>query len=260
VLIKFTRRLHAKYRKKVVSDKLASRLEVIGALRAFVQAHVRSHRILLKFFGKRRADYLERMLSMQDTFDRQISTSSFARQISLEGITSLLVEPEEARCVVESFTAIYNAIVLGSVMIERVDEEAAWMLESMVILRDSCILTEDMVNFVVSATDAGVLKEKDAEILIHPLHLHLNRASVLFSDAHAGIHRNRLKRYSTLSADNTMSLESNSSQPRTMHETAADEVSCEGHLALQVRSFRPCQHSGWHDTYSSSLDRARAGP
>jgi len=197
VIIKFGRTLHAKYHKKIVCDKLASRLEIVGTLRAFVQAHILSHRVLLKFFGKQRADFNTYMSSVQDAFDRQISVNSFARQISQEGVTSLLVEPEEAKCVVESFTAVYNAIVLGSIMIARIEGEASWMLESMVTLRESCVLTEELANFVVSATEAGVLKEKDAEILIHPLTEHLKKAGVLFADAHAGIHRNTMKRFST---------------------------------------------------------------
>merc|ERR1719277_2541741 len=58
------------------------------------------------------------------------------------------------------------------------------------------MITEGLTEFVTAGTNAGIIKEKDAEVLVHPLHRHLSVANVLFSDVHAGIHRNRLQRFS----------------------------------------------------------------
>mmetsp|Transcript_81084 Transcript_81084/g.208735 ORF Transcript_81084/g.208735 Transcript_81084/m.208735 type:complete len:398 (-) Transcript_81084:369-1562(-) len=194
VVVKFVRTLHARYHKKKVSDQLAFDLQVMSTLRTFVQAHIRSHVVFLKFFGKQ-----EPMEAVEDSFKRQFSrqvSESIAKTMAESGLTNVINEPEEARCILESFISIYKAIAIGSVIMDRVNEEGTWILESMNTLRDSYGIVEELMNFTVLAINAGVLKEKDAEVLIGPLRHHLDLAGVLFSDTYAGIHRNTMKQYS----------------------------------------------------------------
>mmetsp|Transcript_116033 Transcript_116033/g.300824 ORF Transcript_116033/g.300824 Transcript_116033/m.300824 type:complete len:1168 (+) Transcript_116033:66-3569(+) len=193
VLVKFCRKMHAKYKRKIVSPDLGAQLEIIVTLRSFVQAHVRSHRKLLKFFGKQRDNLQQDLADLETVLE---TPGSFYRQVSEEGSSSLLNESEQARCIIESLTAVYRAIAIGAEKIATVEDEGPWILESMVTLKESCNVTEHLTDFIMAGANAGVIKEKDAELLMHPLHRHLAVANVLFSDVHAGIHRNKLRKYS----------------------------------------------------------------
>jgi len=165
VIMKFARQMHAKFKGKTISKDLATQLETISTLKAFVEAHLTSQNKLLKFLGDSKS------VNGQAKFD----------------------ECEEARCILESWTQVYQAIVLGAAEIEKVEVDAPWIIGGMAVLRESYRITEEFTEFVVSAAKAGILKEREAECIIHPMQDQMKRAGSIFADCHSGIHRNKLK-------------------------------------------------------------------
>jgi len=165
VIMKFARQMHAKFKGKTISKDLATPLETISTLKAFVEAHLTSQNKLLKFLGDSKS------VNGQAKFD----------------------ECEEARCILESWTQVYQAIVLGAAEIEKVEVDAPWIIGGMAVLRESYRITEEFTEFVVSAAKAGILKEREAECIIHPMQDQMKRAGSIFADCHSGIHRNKLK-------------------------------------------------------------------
>lgn len=163
VVVKFIRKVHAKIKGKVVSPELALHLEKIFALKAFVQAHTSAQAELLRFLG-----------------------------CESGGVTKF-DECEEARCILESWTQMYWAVVDGSAEIRTVEEETPWMLGGMAVLEEAAHRVEGLTEFVVSAAKAGILKEGEAETLMHPLQNHLRSTRKAFADCHAGVHRTRLQ-------------------------------------------------------------------
>merc|ERR1712178_614423 len=83
-----------------------------------------------------------------------------------EAVTSKITRCEHARCILQSWTVVYKAIVLGSMECMKVDTEGTWILEGLFALRDSAVATEELSNFILEAATDGVILEKDAEELI----------------------------------------------------------------------------------------------
>jgi hypothetical protein len=164
VVMKFVRIMYAKYKGKDVSKTLAVQLENIHTLKAFVEAHIACQKKLLVFLG------------------------------SSETGAAKFDECEEARVILESWTQIYWAVVHGAAEMEKVEMEAPWIMGGMAVMRESTGVMEELTEFVVSAAKAGILKEKEAEAIIHPMQGEMKQAGRIFADCHSGIHVNRLKR------------------------------------------------------------------
>jgi NhaP-type Na+/H+ or K+/H+ antiporter len=189
VVVKFARKVHAKFNGKEVSPELAVQLENIFTLKAFVQAHTATQAQMLRFLGC--------LDDGQTRFD----------------------ECEEARCILESWTQVYWAIVHGAAEIEKVEESAPWILGGMSVLRESASVIEELTEFVVSAAKAGILKEGEAESIIHPMQKHLRNTNQVFADCHAGIHRTSLQK--AFDSGFTRSVSTGSDDtclPEAMHE------------------------------------------
>jgi hypothetical protein len=163
VVMKFMRVMQAKYKGMDVSKPLATQLENIHTLKAFVEAHIACQKKLLVFLG------------------------------SSETGAAKFDECEEARVILESWTQIYWAIVHGAAEMEKVEMEAPWIIGGMAVMRESTGVMEELTEFVVSAAKAGILKEKEAEAIIHPIQAEMKQAGLMFADCHSGIHVNRLK-------------------------------------------------------------------
>jgi NhaP-type Na+/H+ or K+/H+ antiporter len=164
VVVKFARTVSAKFKGKVVSEELAVQLENIFTLKAFVQAHIATQSNLLRFIG--------RTEDAETRFD----------------------QCEEARCILESWTQVYWALVHGAAEIEKVEDSAPWILGGMSVLHESSEIVEELTEFVVSAAKAGILKEREAEAITHPMQEHLRKTNMVFADCHAGIHRTSLQK------------------------------------------------------------------
>jgi prepilin-type processing-associated H-X9-DG protein len=164
VVVKFARKVSAKLKGKVVSEELAVQLENIFTLKAFVQAHLATQSNLLRFIG------------------------------CTEDGETRFDQCEEARCILESWTQVYWALVHGASEIEKVEDSAPWMLGGMTVLHESSDVVEELTEFVVSAAKAGILKEREAESITHPMQEHLRKTNMVFADCHAGIHRTSLQK------------------------------------------------------------------
>jgi NhaP-type Na+/H+ or K+/H+ antiporter len=175
VFVRFLRHVHAKSKGKKVSAKLADRLERIVTLRSFVQAHLHSHHEFVRYFGQ---------IPTKEKSPKYIAKAAGAAEANEFGI---LTEPEQARCIIESWAMVYEAVYSGSKEIEKVNLEGPWILEGMCTLQDSMVVADSMLKFAISAVHAGVIHETDAECVIHPIHKHLSTANTLLADIHSGI-------------------------------------------------------------------------
>jgi hypothetical protein len=195
VLVKFVRKMYAKINKEQVSPQLASHLDLIFTLRGFVKAHVNSHRKFLRYFGAQ--------LQRCACGNKMMPDSNFCRKCGSPrpadmplGSYAVLTRVEHARCIVESWTAIFKATVIASSEIQLVDAQGEWILEGLVLVRDSSAVIKTLSEFVHGATTDGVLLVRDAERIIHPMYEQLRKSERLFADTHAGIHKNDLRRKS----------------------------------------------------------------
>jgi len=210
VIMKFARQMHARFKGKTISKELATQLETISTLKAFVEAHIASQSKLLKFLGN--------------------SETGQAR----------LDECEEARCILESWTQVYHAVALGAAEIEKIEADAPWITGGMAVMRESTCIMEEFTEFVVSAARAGILKEREAECIIHPIQDQMKKAGIIFADCHSGIHRNCLKRAYDMSCQNSAlpnsdamcgasaGCDSSSTAILEIHEVSQDTPSVDG--------------------------------
>jgi sodium/hydrogen exchanger 10/11 len=211
VFVKYLRHLRAQSKGRMVSPELADRLERIVTLRSFVQAHLHSHHEFVRYFGR------------LSSAEKSPKYRSQAAGVADAGEFGIVTEPEQARCIIESWTMVYEAVVCGSKEIEQVNSEGPWILEGMCTLRDSMVIADSFLKFALSAVHAGVIHETDAECIIHPISNHLRNANTLLADIHSGIlsfdvddHRN-----ASSSANKTHKAES---IERTTDSTAASET------------------------------------
>jgi hypothetical protein len=189
-IFKFIRKLQAKLRKESISPDLAVHLELIFTLRGFIQAHMQSHRKFLKYFGAQnfRCACGNRLLTDSD-YCRKCGAKrheDMPRQSSITGC-------EHARCMLESWTAVYHAGIVASHECSKADDQGHWILEGLEGLRETTEVTERLADFILEAAEDGVILHKDAEKLIHPMHEHLKTNEFLIRDTHAGIHRKALQ-------------------------------------------------------------------
>mmetsp|Transcript_19485 Transcript_19485/g.35941 ORF Transcript_19485/g.35941 Transcript_19485/m.35941 type:complete len:1141 (-) Transcript_19485:270-3692(-) len=210
VIMKFARQMHARFKGKTISKELATQLETISTLKAFVEAHIAGQNKLLKFLGN--------------------SETGRAR----------FDECEEARCILESWTQVYHAVALGAAEIEKIEADAPWITGGMAVMRESTCIMEGFTEFVVSAARAGILKEREAECIIHPIQDQMKKAGIIFADCHSGIHRNCLKRAYDMSCQNSAlpnsdamcgasaGCDSSSTAILEIHEVSQDTPSVDG--------------------------------
>jgi sodium/hydrogen exchanger 10/11 len=196
VILKFLRKLQAKWRGEPISPELAIHLELIFTLRGFIQAHLQSQQKFLKYFGaqKQRCQCGNKLL-MDSAFCRKCGTKRPA-DMPIEGFYSI-TGCEQARTILESWTAIFHATIVASLECTKADAFGHWILEGLESLRETAEVTEKLADFVMQAADDGVILPKDAERIIHPMHEHLKLTSVIVRDTHSGIHRKVLERQST---------------------------------------------------------------
>jgi hypothetical protein len=191
VIVKIIRRIKATVKKESVSPSLAEHLKLIFALRGFIQAHLESHHKFLKYFGteSQRCACGSRIMS-----DSEFCRKCGAKRPPDMVRHSLVTGCEHARCILESWIAVYHAAIVASYECSKADAYGHWILEGLEGLRQTTEVTELLANFVVEAAEDGVILYKDAEDLIHPMHAHLKVTEFMVRDTHDGIHRNTLKK------------------------------------------------------------------
>jgi len=124
------------FNKAEKSEKGAFRVRFLSACTSFLQAHTRSQRELVKHFGA----------------DGCVHSS------------------EEARCLLDSQTEVYVAIVMACNMAKLVDAAA---LEALFVLKESNHIAGELSKIVHSAHDSGVLGVRETESLLHPMKEHI---------------------------------------------------------------------------------------
>eukprot|EP00931_Biecheleriopsis_adriatica_P026811 TRINITY_DN16249_c0_g2_i1.p1 TRINITY_DN16249_c0_g2~~TRINITY_DN16249_c0_g2_i1.p1 ORF type:complete len:1046 (-),score=213.54 TRINITY_DN16249_c0_g2_i1:188-3325(-) len=164
LLVKFLRKLRAKYQSKKISSSLAHSMEVFLTLRGFVLAHQNAQVKFLQFLAP------------------------------AEGLSV-----EQAYCLLESLTHMYKAMSLGAAEIENIDSEGDWILGGLSTVRDSSKVSERLMHLVLEAAESGMVTEREAETLVHPLLRFLKKANTMMSDSHAGIHEHAIKKMASFS-------------------------------------------------------------
>jgi len=131
-LAKFIKLLRARLAKRDLSLQLAEHLQTITVLRAFVKAHIKSQEALRNYMG---------------------CATSFKTC-------------EEARCLMESQTQMYQAVTFAAQHAQAVDRSR---LRGMSRLRSNIGATSELTDFVMGAIKAGVITAREAECILHPL-------------------------------------------------------------------------------------------
>eukprot|EP00931_Biecheleriopsis_adriatica_P026810 TRINITY_DN16249_c0_g1_i1.p1 TRINITY_DN16249_c0_g1~~TRINITY_DN16249_c0_g1_i1.p1 ORF type:complete len:1077 (-),score=204.90 TRINITY_DN16249_c0_g1_i1:181-2970(-) len=170
LLVKFIRKLRAKYQKKMISSSLARSMEIFLTLRGFVLAH-------------------------------QSAQVKFLQLLAPAGEEVKGLGVEQAHCLLDSLTHMYKAMSIGAVEIENIDSEGEWILGGLSTVRASSKVSEQLVQMVLEAAESGMVTEREAETLVHPLLHFLKKANVMMSDSHAGIHEHAIKRMHSFSSE-----------------------------------------------------------
>mmetsp|Transcript_82025 Transcript_82025/g.149971 ORF Transcript_82025/g.149971 Transcript_82025/m.149971 type:complete len:1237 (-) Transcript_82025:161-3871(-) len=192
-LLQFVRKMKAKYNKEPICPDLARHLDVIFTLRGLVQAHLKAHKKFLQYFGANnvRCENCQNKLLQDSAFCRKCGTRR-PETVPL-GSSCTITGCEHARCILESWTEVFNAAVCGSLEIQLVDGKGTWILEGLCSLRDSSSMAKELTSFVLEAAEDCVILAKDAERIIHPMYEHLRLSDQLHADTQAGIHRRDLQ-------------------------------------------------------------------
>eukprot|EP00929_Paragymnodinium_shiwhaense_P086570 TRINITY_DN47078_c0_g1_i1.p1 TRINITY_DN47078_c0_g1~~TRINITY_DN47078_c0_g1_i1.p1 ORF type:complete len:1409 (+),score=234.55 TRINITY_DN47078_c0_g1_i1:97-4323(+) len=135
-LARFTNVLLMSLAQQDFNEQLAENMRTVTVLRAFIQAHVTAQEQLLKYLS----------------VDGQASTS------------------EEARCILQSQTACYQAACLAFVEASKLGES---LLETINLLRKNIDATQELRFFLQEACQSGLISEKESETIMGPLQSHV---------------------------------------------------------------------------------------
>jgi len=139
-LAKFAAVFQAKLQHKDISFQLAEYMKTITVCRAFAIAHTRAQKDLARFFGK----------------DGEFSNV------------------EQMRCVLESQTEVYKAIVTAA---QEAGSVHGQTLVAMKFNRDSIRAADKLRHFIHDAAHRGVITEREAELIAHSLEGHVKLQS-----------------------------------------------------------------------------------
>lgn len=140
-----------------ISEDMARSMTTISALVSFVHAHVSSQRDFVRFFG--------------------VDNDSTIGGDSVDN-------PEVARCLLQSQTAVYKALAMAATETQHV---IPGLLERVCLERQSKRVAEDLQHFVLEAHNSGVISMRDAESILHPLHDHMQRCESILKDCADGV-------------------------------------------------------------------------
>lgn len=135
-LMRFWQVLKAKAASQHVDLEVAEHMQKVKILSCFVRAHVSSQEKLVKYFGS---------------------------QGEVDSV-------ELSRCILQSQTFCYQAMLLEIKEKERLERLSPALLDELRVAREAKAITEDLEEFVCSAHSSGVLTSKEAENIIHTLH------------------------------------------------------------------------------------------
>jgi hypothetical protein len=151
-LVRFIQVMRARLLHQDLSLELVEQLRSITLLTTFARAHMYAQGRFLKLFGAN-----ERCQSA-----------------------------EEARCIIESQTAVYKAITMAASEAEKVDPA---VLKGVTMLHESNRVAEILSAFIVHAHEDGVISAREAESILHPLRDHRRLWTKHLQQSHSGVHK-----------------------------------------------------------------------
>jgi len=140
------------FRKEDVSILLAEHVAKLTVLKSFIRGHLSAQVQFIKFLG-------------------------------LKGTVHRV---EEARCIIESQTNVYKAILMAMHETKFTDK---CVLRGMNYLTESMYATEELIQFVNDAHRVGVVSGREADSILHPLEDHEKKIHKIFTDEHFGVRR-----------------------------------------------------------------------
>ncbi|CAK0859427.1 unnamed protein product, partial [Prorocentrum cordatum] len=160
-LVRLLQEFHFRYTRGVEScGWTEERLGRLSVAMAFVRAHSRASAALLEFFGGGDG---EACLLGGETF-----AGCGVRIPNL---------PEVSRCVLQSMTAVCQAMVVGSFEVLLLPP---WLLREKAACHQSIETAAALEKFIEEAREDGVLNAKEAHSMVHPMHDYLrNRQATL---------------------------------------------------------------------------------
>jgi hypothetical protein len=138
---------------KLVSIELSRMLKKITAMSCFIKAHLMAQSDMVKFFGG-------------------------------NGRGTQASEAEIARCVLQSQTATYKALIIASRAQKQMDQEVLHELQT--VYQRKCI-AEGLSVFVENAVADGAISEKEAHAILHPLNHQIAECMDMLNDRAEGV-------------------------------------------------------------------------
>jgi len=153
-LLRILRIFHAQMSKdKLVSIELSRMLKKITAMSCFIKAHLMAQNDMVKFFGG-------------------------------NGRGTQASEAEIARCVLQSQTVTYKALIIASRAQKQMDQEVLHELQT--VYQRKCI-AEGLSVFVENAVADGAISEKEAHAILHPLNHQIAECMGMLNDRAEGV-------------------------------------------------------------------------
>jgi hypothetical protein len=150
-LVRFIQVMRARLLHQDLSLELVEQLRTITLLTTFARAHMYAQDRFLKLFGTR----------------DKCQTA------------------EEARCIIESQTAVYKAITMAAIEAKKVDPA---VLKGVTMLKEGNRVAEILSGFIVHAHADGVISSREAESILHPLTNHRRLWTKHLQQSHSGVH------------------------------------------------------------------------
>jgi hypothetical protein len=153
--LRVIRLLHSQMGAEKMSVPLANRIHRILTLMCFIHAHLKSELSLVKYFG-----------GNNEVDDPE--------------------EVELARCIVQSQTAVYQALAMAVKVEQDMNKE---LIEELKWVKQRKHVTEGLEAFVMSAHKDGAISAREAEGILHPMHHHIGDCLKEFEKFEMGLEK-----------------------------------------------------------------------
>jgi len=149
--------VQARLKGKYFCGRVARHMQTITTLMAFVNAHLYSQKEFVRYFGAERRD--KEMTRM--------------------------MHPDIARCILQSLTAVYQAITMAVAAEGNLDPA---ILNEVIAMRESRRIAEELRQFVMAAHEAGAINARDENSIMEPIQDYLADCTAIIRETIAGFH------------------------------------------------------------------------
>jgi len=131
-LIRVFQHLSAKFQSMDYSPEVAEHMQKIAVLKCFVKAHISSQWEMIRFFG----------------YEDQVD------------------QAELARCLLQSQVSVFRAVCMA---VDQENDLDRRLLRGLENFRDTNSVAEELTQFVMDAHRGGIITQREAQSILHPL-------------------------------------------------------------------------------------------